>query len=407
MPKETRQRADLTYKHNLQRGRHGWLRLTPAYSEKIVRQLLEPLPPDSRVLDPFSGSGTTPLCAAQLGMAGVAVEINPFLVWFGNTKAGDYTEGSVVRFRERAAHVHRTVSSRAVEPAAPPPLKNIERWWPPDALDCLCRLRAAIDFEDAPPAVTDLLQVAFCRTLIALSNAAFDHQSMSFKAPDARHEEQGLARFAAEVEGVGDTVAPNPTGQARILLGDARDLSALGAPPVEGFDVLVTSPPYPNRISYIRELRPYMYWLSYLFEAREAGELDWRAIGGTWGVATSRLQSWVPDGRYPVPGYLLPILDAIAASHPRNGPLMAHYIHKYFEDIIRHLRAVRGHLRPGADVHYIVGNSSFYGHLVPVERIYRDLLEEAGFEGADWRVIRKRNSKKELYEFDVTARRPG
>ena len=29
-----------------------------------------------------------------------------------------------------------------------------------------------------------------------------------------------------------------------------------------------------------------------LNEAKEAGELDWLAIGGTWGIATSRLLSW-------------------------------------------------------------------------------------------------------------------
>lgn len=402
-----RQRADLTYKHNLERGRHGWLRLTPAYSEKVVRQLLQPLPRSSRVLDPFSGTGTTPLCAAQLGMTGVAVEINPFLVWFGNTKAGAFPQASIAQFQLDARMIHRQALDGTVEPAPAPPLKNIERWWTPDALDILCRLRAGIDGLDASPAVLDLLQVAFCRTLIALSNAAFNHQSMSFKAPDARPDEQVVTRFLSEVAFVGRTVAPDPPGSARILTGDARDLTALDRASEAPFDVLVTSPPYPNRISYIRELRPYMYWLSYLIEAREAGELDWQAIGGTWGVATSRLLDWTPDDRHPMPDYLPPILEAIRVSHPRNGILMAHYIHKYFQDIAGHLHTVRGHLQPGATVHYIVGNSTFYGHLVPVERLYRDLLTDAGFEDAEWMIIRKRNSKKELYEFDVTARMPG
>ena len=48
-------------------------------------------------------------------------------------------------------------------------------------------------------------------------------------------------------------------------------------------------------MSYIRELRPYMYWLSYLRDGREAGELDWKAIGGTWGIATSRVGKWSPS----------------------------------------------------------------------------------------------------------------
>ena len=43
--------------------------------------------------------------------------------------------------------------------------------------------------------------------------------------------------------------------------GDARDLPKLLN---ETFDLVVTSPPYANRMSYIRELRPYMYWLGFL-----------------------------------------------------------------------------------------------------------------------------------------------
>ena len=35
-----------------------------------------------------------------------------------------------------------------------------------------------------------------------------------------------------------------------------------------------------------------MYWLGYLEQPRDAGELDWQAIGGTWGAATSRVAAW-------------------------------------------------------------------------------------------------------------------
>ena len=60
-------------------------------------------------------------------------------------------------------------------------------------------------------------------------------------------------------------------------------------------------------------------------------------------------------------------------------------------------------LKPGARVHYIVGNSTFYGVLVPTERFYADLLQKAGFTDVGITVIRKRNSKTELLEFDVSA----
>ena len=49
-----KQRADLTFKYNLKRGRHGWLRLTPAYSVKVVQQILENHPETIYVIDQFS-----------------------------------------------------------------------------------------------------------------------------------------------------------------------------------------------------------------------------------------------------------------------------------------------------------------------------------------------------------------
>jgi hypothetical protein len=63
-------------------------------------------------------------------------------------------------------------------------------------------------------------------------------------------------------------------------------------------------------------------------------------------------------------------------------------------------------VKPGGSVHYIVGNSTFYGVLLPVERIYAELFAAAGFGDVDVRVIRKRTSKKELYEYLVSARKP-
>ena len=51
----------------------------------------------------------------------------------------------------------------------------------------------------------------------------------------------------------------------------------------------------------------------------------------------------------------------------------------------------------------IVGNSVFYGVLTPTERIYAALLRKAGFSTVSIRPIRKRNSKRELVEFEVSG----
>ena len=170
------------------------------------------------------------------------------------------------------------------------------------------------------------------------------------------------------------------------------------------FDLVITSPPYANRMSYIRELRPYMYWLDFLHSGRDAGEMDWTAIGGTWGVATSRLIEWERPDEPLQSAILDDALYRIAHHDNRNGKLLANYVAKYFEDMWRHLNSLITVLNDHSNVHYIVGNSTFYGVLLPVEQIYAEMFEYLGFEDVRCRAIRKRNSKKELFEFDVSAR---
>jgi len=369
---------------------------------RLVEQILDEFGgPAAVVFDPFSGTGTTALCAAYRGKTGVATDINPFLIWLANAKARIYDAAAIAS----AAHAAQLAVTAAQDPqgvvADCPPISNIQRWWSPPALDFLLRLKAAIDAHATGDAT--LLKVAFCRTVMTLSNAAFNHQSMSFRSPtttvgiDAAGDFP--AQFLRDVAHVAAGAADNPGGVAQYIQSDARGGLAQWR---DRIDLLITSPPYPNRMSYIRELRPYMYWLGYLSTGRQAGELDWEAIGGTWGVATSRLAQWLPGGRS-APAGMLATLAAIRAAHWKNGPLLANYVHKYCEDMFTHLLATVPLLRVGATVHYIVGNSIFYGQLVPAQDWLAEQMAAVGLQKVQIAPIRKRNSKKGLVEFAVTG----
>lgn len=404
-----KQRADYTYQYNRHIGRHGWLRLTPAYSVKLVEEILRGKDPGLSVLDPFSGTATTPLCAGYHQHNAIGYELNPFLAWFGQVKTRGYSSQDLQRLETSI----RTIVSELRHPAgiascAPPPIHNISRWWNAEELEFLCTLKAAIDH--TMPAETperDLLLIIFCRLLMKLSNAAFNHQSMSFKdatdrqaLPLFEYTPDFPEIFLHERQQVIESAQDNPQGRITIIQGDSRLLDQLRA---ETIDLLITSPPYPNRMSYIRELRPYMYWLHYLSSGREAGELDWQAIGGTWGIATSRLTDWErdPHGFYPL--YFEKLLTDIAHGDHKNGQVLSNYVAKYFEDMSQHFSRMYTIMKSGGEVHYIIGNSIFYGILVPVERLYHDMLEAYGFRKVSISTIRKRNSKKSLYEFDVSA----
>ncbi|MCE5206762.1 MAG: DNA adenine methylase [Chloroflexi bacterium] len=399
-----RQRADYTYKFNSKTGRHGWLRLTPAYSVKIVEEIIDSCSQAKRIIDPFCGTGTTALSAAYHGHKGVTTDINPFLVWLAQSKTALYSDKQISTTYEACAGALDLVRRKAVEPILPPPLHNIERWWNPKALFFLRCLRAAIvtvTKERTPEQA--LLFIAFCRTLIELSNAAFNHQSMSFKNDSQLNfdfDSDMALTFSEDVRFVLNGAKENPVCDGHVIFGDSRKISDVVA---GQFDLVVTSPPYANRMSYIRELRPYMYWLGFLNNGRDAGELDWQAIGGTWGIATSRLSDWEHSTDGFKNATLSQSLDQITHKDNKNGIILANYIAKYFDDMWLHFQSLTAVLNRGAELHYIVGNSSFYGTLVSTELLYAEMLTALGFNKIKCHPIRKRNSKKELVEFDVTA----
>jgi hypothetical protein len=399
-------RQRFTFHGNLRSTRHGWLRLTPAYSVHWVREQLEEcrgakLP----ILDPFCGTGTTLLACAELGLDCDAIDINPFLVWLARAKTARYGRRSVDDASRCVRAMAKAASGASSADPWMPPLYRIDRWWQRDVLMALGRAFAVARrrFARLDQAAQDLVRLAFCRALIATAEVSFGHQSMSFRrANGARRTSSEVALALESAFGELSDAAAEPLPRARhnAVLGDSRRPDEVLAG--KRYSRVITSPPYPNRMSYIRELRPYMYWLGYLAERSDAGELDWAAIGGTWGSATSNLSSWKPDRGVAIgfPGFARTV-----ARIGRSSELLARYVSKYFHDMALHVRGLSRLVAPGGQVLYVIGNSKFYDVIVPAPEIFAAQFEAAGFSKTKIEILRKRSSKAELFEYVVSARR--
>lgn len=399
VPRERALSPAITFRGNLRATRHGWLRLTPAYSVQLVRELLEQRSlPDLPVLDPFCGTGTTLVACAESGVACRTVDINPFLRWLALTKSRSYTAADVSKARKLVASMARA-AAQGKRRSWVPPLHQIEKWWDEHTLSALSRAFAELTGKRGK--ARDLAALAFCRTLIDVGNVSFGHQSMSFRARGAvGHGAEVAATLVGACEQLAVGAAARfPGSDAQVLVGDSRVLTEIL--PEKACGSVITSPPYVNRMSYIRELRPYMYWLGFLDHGRQAGELDWRAIGGTWGVATSQLNAWAPESALG-----LPKLARLVSEIEAQSPILARYVERYFHDMDRHIDGLAGVLASGAEAHYVIGNSKFFDVVVPAEQLFASLFRRHGFERCRVRVLRRRTSKKELFEYLVSATRP-
>lgn len=397
---------DCTFKYNTNRGRHGWLRLTPAYSIALVKEILQcdtAFINDQAVLnilDPFCGTATTGLVAAEYGLNCTLYDINPFLIWFCKIKSKAFDslelDNMLLKIQSDFSCLKLQENDYWI-----PPMKNIERWWNKDTLLSLSTLRNYIINNWGALNATDdynILWVAFAKLCIETSAADFNHISVSFKDETIIHTWKEIkTMFLSILVAMIDSAKMDLKGTVTILEGDSRLLQYDGK-----FDTVITSPPYPNRISYIRELRPYMYWLGFLENGEQAGELDWKAIGGTWGCATSRLGTW-KNSNSQLPIQLFDVCEKIQCSNEKNGKAMATYVLKFFDDMYLHFSSLRNHLLPNASINYILGNSSFYGNFVDTDIIITKILEELGYQNVNSKIIRKRNSKSNLYEYLISA----
>ena len=186
----------------------------------------------------------------------------------------------------------------------------------------------------------DLLKIAFCRTMMEHAHVSFGHQSMSFKKRQSGgqaslvlpgfEDNPVVVTWEAAVSTLASAARHPIEKRPRVLLADARKLEGLEP---ACYSSVITSPPYPNRMSYIRELRPYMYWLGFLDGGRAAGELDWKAIGGTWGCATSNLSKWRSDAAVTIPYRGFP---AILRRIKDQSDILSRYVHRYFVDMQQH-----------------------------------------------------------------------
>ena len=402
-------RTDYTFKYNKGLRRHGWLRLTPAYSVKLVEDILGKNDIfntdkfiEGEIFDPFCGTATTGIVAAEYGLNCSLYEINPFLYWFSTVKGYNYDSSKLDNILEKIQIDLYKENFRFFYKSWVPPMKNIERWLDKETLKSLGKIHEYIKENFGNPTIhkdeSILLWIAFSRLIIECSAADFGHISVSFKKVIEEHlEDDVIDLFISICKSIFLSAKTPIIGNVKIINKDARDVNLS-----HKIDYVITSPPYPNRISYIRELRPYMYWLGFLQSGEEAGNLDWSAIGGTWGSATSKLSTWNCND-WNIPQILDETVRSISNTESKNGDILAKYVLKFFYDMFLHFKNLKKNLNEGCKLFYIIGNSSFYGIMVDTENIIIQILNDLGYKNVNSRIIRKRNSKKDLFEYLITA----
>lgn len=402
-----------TFKAGIAAPVHGWFRLTPSFGPDLVRDMLTAMDtaPQDVILDPFSGASTTLIECQQHGLTAYGFEINPLLHFVGQTSLNWALDPADLRraLADIAARYERldrqtTPADLGTAPLHIPPIHQPFKWWRPDVLKRALIIKHAVQHGDIPAPVRDFFRLALAGVLVPdLSNVTLGRLQLHFIDRSADTIDV-WAIFAAHagrmINDVADLAAAGQRTTSTVFHTDA---TRPGVSLPHSITRVITSPPYPNRYSYVWNTRPHLYFFDFFDRPVQAANLDKRTIGGTWGTATSILAKGELTPDPPALGAIIgPTADAIRAA----DNLMANYVVKYFNLVAAQVQAMTPLLAPGARVAYVVGCSRIKGVYVETDTLLGRVFEVLGYRVDGIERFRRRNSGKNLFESIVYAYKP-
>lgn len=404
-----------TFKSGTQKRIHSWFRLTPSFGPDLVDIMLEKLnfKEGELVLDPFGGASTTLIQCRLNNIDAIGFEINPLLHYVGRTSLNWSLDPFVLEVAflsiEKLYHsVREEFVNKEIEDCGfeIPKIHNVFRWWRKDVLKDLLILKHIIRNSDLEESFKDFLFLGLAGVLVPdLTNVTLGKLQLHFINRDkdkinvfetyAKH----ISMMISDLKLIRSEYG-NGFSHGHLFHTDATDISHLTIE--RKVNLVVTSPPYPNRYSYVWNTRPHLYFLDIFENPKQASSLDMKTIGGTWGVATSNLMKGIVEPLYPV---INEIVEPIVKKIRETDNLMANYVMKYFNLLAKQIIEMEKVADENIRVAYVVGNSEIKGVYVETDVLLAKIFEglEIGYHVNEITRFRKRNSGVDLYESIVYA----
>lgn len=366
---------------------HRWVSFTEGFSAQLVVSELATTSPDSLVLDPFGGTGTTPLVAAQLGFRSVWTEVNPYLREAAETKiaaacASPNLRRTVVRCLREAALAGPKLPE--VDFANPLLAANRKRdYFTSDAA------RELVGWIERFNDVDNELARRIGR--LAVASSAISTSNMKRAVDLRRRTERELLRARPTVlqtvrERVSDFIEDLETssiapGHASWIGADARSVGD----DTRDVDLIVTSPPYLNGTNYCRNTKLELLLLGLIDSEEGLSQLRTRSLTAGINNVSRRI------GEPTTLDFVEPVAAALdQVAYDSRIPTM---VRAYFSDMHRVFAELLGVTRAGGRLALDIGDSRFAGVHVDTPTLLTETAESAGWIHSGETMLRDRISK--------------
>lgn len=364
---------------NRTKPRLRWYEFKEGFSSILVEEALEAVNRPGkplRVLDPFSGSGTTLVTAAKHGHLVTGVEVNPFLAFTASAKCYKQTwsrhsfERTIKRLcaappYERRSNLENfsTFTERA----------GATKWL---FNRSVLRGFAAIDsklsrrFHAYEP-----IRLALLAAAMECSNVRRDGKCLRYnRGWHTTGHSSGELRdiFVQRLHMIFDDLQAEPleAGTSKVIQADARQ--ALRDLKSGSIDLIVTSPPYLNSFDYSDVYRPELFLGGFVKDNNELRAIRLRTV-------RSHVQANWESPHEMVSDMLSPVVARIKNAEGlwnRRLPMM---VQAYFEDMRTILAEAHRIVSPGGQAWIVVSTSAYGGIEIPVDLIIADVATRQGW----------------------------
>ncbi|MFH1212852.1 MAG: DNA methyltransferase [Candidatus Neomarinimicrobiota bacterium] len=410
---------------------HDWYRFVLSYPPHLVQDYLDKfkLAPNSVVLDPFCGTGTTLVEAKLSGMKAIGIEANTF-PYFATSVKVDWSidpENLLATAFEIESKTNDILKSQGIDDllglnsdhqdfvlkklnpeAAALLLKDSISPLPLHKtlvlLDCLAEYKNTRFFR--------YMQLALANALVfKISNLHFGPE-VGVKNP--KDDSPVISAWSDEIKKITadlKSIAGKQYPTAEVFLADARNLQTF-AP--QSVDAVITSPPYPNEKDYTRTTRLESVVLGFINNKAELRGLKKTLVrSNTRGVyKNDNDDQWISENLE-----IQRLADEIENRRIQLGKdsgferMYSRVTRLYFGGMAKHLAEMRRILKPGAQLAYVVGDQASYLRVkIQTGKLLSDIARVLGYELIGIDLFRTRLStvtREQLREEVVVLRWPG
>jgi len=379
---------------------HRWFRYSAGFSaEWVANTILEQGTPPNKILDPFCGSGTTLIEAMKIGVDAVGFEPHPFIFRVAQCKTDWSVDVNQFYFvSEKILNLARKIKKET--PGHPSEL--IQKCYTQEHLVRLESLRDAwleIAAGDIPDNIKNLIWLAITCILRECSGVGtaqwqylLPNKSKARVSDPYTAFKNRILMFCNDLK----VVRGFHHATGRMIKTDARHPAVYG----QKFNLVITSPPYPNNYDYADATRLEMvFWQ----EIASWGDLHdavrchlLRSCSQHSAKERLDLESLLQEESIvPIRKELETVCLELADIRQHKGGKKTYHtmVAAYFMDLAKVFRSLRKLTTEDAKMAFVIGDSAPYGVHVPVDEWLGSLALAAGFRTFRFEKIRDRNTK--------------